>query len=210
MNTRKNTFMVSALVALLVVSMATVALAQGPGQGQGRNGKGNGQGQGQGQGEFGPQMQVERMAKRLDLSADQVASIKEIRESGRTENQEMRKEAMRLRNEKRGEMLKDDPSTKTVLALTTELGDLRTKMQVNRMENRLEVRKVLTPEQRDKMLLSGEGRGDKNGRGERFGQGNQRGNGNQQGNCNQQGQGRGNNNGRNGSNRGNGSGNGNW
>ncbi|MDX2475603.1 MAG: Spy/CpxP family protein refolding chaperone [Candidatus Krumholzibacteria bacterium] len=182
MKTRNNTFMVSALVALLVVGLTAPAMAQGPGQGQGqgRNGKGNGQSQG----EFGPQMQVERMAKRLDLSADQITAIKEIRASGRIKNMETRKQVMRLRNEKHGEMLKDDPSTKKVLELTTEIGNLRTKMQTNRMSNRLEVRKVLTPEQRDKMLLSGDGRGDKRGdkRGQKFGQGNNRGQGG--GGCN--------------------------
>jgi Spy/CpxP family protein refolding chaperone len=184
MKTRNNTFTVSALVALLVVGLAATAMAQGPGQGQGHNGKGHGQGQGQ----AGPQMQVERMAKRLDLSADQITAIQEIRANGRAKNTETRKQMMRLRNEKHGEMLKDDPSTQKVLELTTEIGNLRTKMQANRMSDRLEVRKVLTPEQRDKMLLSGEGRGENHGdkrggkRGQIFGQGHNRGQGG--GGCN--------------------------
>ncbi len=164
MKTRQNSqkkMLLSTLVALLVVSMATGALAQGPGQGQGRGGRG-----GFGDGNFGPEMRMERMAQRLDLSADQMTTIKEIRTKGRSANLELRKEMMRLRNEKRGEMLKDDPSTKTVLGLTTKIGDLRTELQTNRVSNRLEVRKVLTPEQRDKMLLSGEGR---EGRGDRDG-----------------------------------------
>jgi Spy/CpxP family protein refolding chaperone len=157
MKTRKNTFIVSALVALLVVSMATVVMAQGQG------GNGQGRGHGSGQGESGPEMKIERMAKHLDLSAEQVTAIKEIHESGRAENRETRKQLLRLRNEKHGEMLKDDPSTKKVLELTTEMGDLRTRMQTSRTSERLEVRKVLTPEQRDKMLLADKGHGQKRG-----------------------------------------------
>ncbi len=190
MTTQKNKIAVGALVALLVVGTSMMALAEGPRGG----GRGHGQGQGGGHGEFGPEMRIERMAKRLDLSEDQIASIKEIRENGRSDSQELRKQMLRLRNEKQGEMLKDDPSTKKVLALTTELGDLRTKMQTNRMANRLEVRKVLTPEQRDKMLLAGKDRG-KKGRGHKGGQ--KRGGGRdecsekggRQSGCGQQGQG---------------------
>jgi Spy/CpxP family protein refolding chaperone len=164
MKTRKNTFIVSALVALLVVSMATVVMAQGRGHGPG-------------QGESDPEMKIERMAKHLDLSAEQVTAIKEIHESGRAENLATRKQLLRLRNEKHGEMLKDDPSTKKVLELTTEMGDLRTRMQTSRTSERLEVRKVLTPEQRDKMLLADKGHGQKRGNFHRQGQG-------RGGNCN--------------------------
>jgi len=145
------------LVALLVVGIATLAMAQGPGQGRGGR-------QGFGDGEFGPEMRWERLAQHLDLSAEQTQTIAEIREKGRAKNLELRKEMMQLRHEKRGEMLKDDPATKTVLGLTTKIGELRTEMQINRMRGRLEVRKLLTPQQRDKMLLRGEGRGGRGGR----------------------------------------------
>ena len=50
-------------------------------------------------------------------------------------------------------MLKDDPSEKAALDLTGKIGALRTEIQANRMTSRLEVRKQLTPEQRDKMLM---------------------------------------------------------
>ncbi len=60
---------------------------------------------------------------------------------------------MRLRNELQGEMLKDDPSEKAAMDLTGKIGALRTEMQANRLTNRLEVRKQLTPEQSDKMLI---------------------------------------------------------
>lgn len=153
-NSTQRKIFVSTLTILMIVGLAAVAVAQGPGQG--RHGRGNGMGDGN----FGPEMRIERMANHLDLTEDQVKSIKEIHENGRADNIQLRKQIMQLRNAKRGEMMQDDPSSKTVLELTGKIGDLRTEMQTNRMKSRLEVRKVLTPEQRDKMLLMGEGRGD--------------------------------------------------
>lgn len=135
-----------ALAALLIVSLATVAMAQRPGSGSAKGG-------GFGDGDFGPETGLERLAQRLDLSADQQTAIGEIQTRSRSEIQGLRKQMMKLRNEKRGELLKDDPEAKTVVDLTTRIGDLRTQVQANRVQARLEVRKVLTSEQRDKMLL---------------------------------------------------------
>lgn len=159
---RSRNMLGGVFVALLVVGTATLALAQEPGQGRGgRNGYGAG--------ERGPDMRWEHLAQRLDLSAEQTETITAIREKGRAKNLGLRKELRLLRHEKQGEMLQDDPNTKTVLDLTTKIGELRTEMQVNRMRDRLEVRKVLTPQQRDKMLLLGEGRGDRGGHRGEFG-----------------------------------------
>jgi len=107
------------------------------------------------------EMRIERMTKNLDLSEDQVAVIMEIRESYQQKNLELKKELMRLRNERRGEMLEDNPSEKAVIDLTQQMGDLKTQLQVNRMKMRLEVGNQLTPEQRDKMLVmrAGSGKG---------------------------------------------------
>lgn len=162
-----KTMQVAALATLLIVGLASAAVAQGPGSGRG----------GRGDGEFGPQMRVERMASQLDLSDEQVAAISEIHAKGRADNLELRKQMMRLRNEKQGEMLKDEPSAGKVAELTQKIGDLRTKMSLNRSASRLAVRKLLTPEQRDKMLLMG-GRGAGGGReGHRGGHGSRDGSG---------------------------------
>lgn len=158
-------------ILVLTLVVAGSALAQGPGMGQGKGGMGRGMGQGlqaNFDGDFGPrsEMRLERMAARLDLSEEQTEAIAKIREEGRKQNMEIRKEMMRLRNELRGEMLKDDPSKKTALDLNGKLGELRTQKQANRLENRLEVRELLTQEQKDKMLLMGDfGKGNRGGRG---------------------------------------------
>jgi len=153
----RNKLIVSALTLMLITGIGAAALAHGPGPH--RDGRDR-----CGDFERGPEMRLERMAERLDLTADQVQAIEKIREEARAENQELRKQIMRLRNEKRGEMLKDEPATKTVLALTRQIGDIRTELQANRMETRLAVRKLLTPVQRDKMLMFGERQGQRGGR----------------------------------------------
>ena len=115
-----------------------------------------------------------RLTARLDLSDEQVKAVSELQEQSRQKNQALRKDMLRLRNELKGELLKDTPDAKAAKGLVAKIGDLRTQMQQNRMETRLAVRQQLTPEQRDKMLLMGEGRG---GRGGHEGRGGGRGHG---------------------------------
>ncbi|HPF70922.1 MAG TPA: Spy/CpxP family protein refolding chaperone [Candidatus Krumholzibacteria bacterium] len=160
--------------AIVILSLSGLALAQGPGQGPGKGmGRGpgaqamcDGDGPGFGPG-FGPERGIAHLKARLNLSDEQVKAITDLQEASRTKNTALRKDMMRLRNELEGEMLKDAPDAKAVKGLVGKIGDLRTQMQQNRMETRLAVRAQLTPEQRDKMLLMGEGRG--HGRGERAG-----------------------------------------
>ena len=151
-----------ALIAVLAVS-AGAAMAQGSGKGMGKARCG-------GDFESRGEMRLARLAERLDLTDEQVTTITGIHEKGREENLQIRKDMMRLRNELKGEMLKDEPSQKKVLELNGQLGDLRTQKQANRLKNRLAVREQLTPEQRDSMLLMGErGEGRRGDRG--FGRG---------------------------------------
>ncbi len=135
------------LVALVLMLVSASAFAQGPGRG-GRLGMGPGPGCMPGAEEGLPPMMVDK----LGLSEDQQAAITKIHTRTRQDNLELRKELMRLRNELQGEMLKDTPDQKAVLSLTEKIGRVRTDMQVNRAKARLEVRRQLTPEQRDMML----------------------------------------------------------
>jgi Spy/CpxP family protein refolding chaperone len=151
MNAQTNNGMKALVFLTLAVMMvlgAGTALAQQPGAGYGR-----GHGRGFDDGEFGPGHRLEMLSEHLELSDEQVASIKGIQAQGQQKNMELRKELMRLRNELQGEMLKDDPSGKIAQDLIENIGALRTEIQTNRLKNRLEVRELLTPEQRDKMLM---------------------------------------------------------
>ncbi len=149
----------TALAIMAVLLGATCALAQGPAQGRaGCSRLGPGHGSGMGRGMLAP-----GFAEKLGLTADQQTAIDAINQQTRQDNLELRKQLMRLRNEKQGEMLKDDPAQKTVLDLTAKIGALRTQMQVNRAKAHLEIRKQLTPEQRDMMLTMRSQRGMRHG-----------------------------------------------
>ena len=159
MNARTNkamrTLVFLTLAAMMVLGAGT-ALAQRPGAGYGQGygqGYGLGEGRGFGDGEFGPGYRFEMLADHLELSDEQIAGIKGIQAQGQEKNLELRKNLMRLHNELQGEMLKDDPSQKAAQDLNAEIGALRIEIQANCLANRLEVRKQLTPEQRDKMLM---------------------------------------------------------
>ncbi len=169
LNTNQKRALVVVPILLIVLAGAGLATAQGMGHGKGM-GSGPHGGFGDGDSEFGPGHRLEMMAKRLDLSDDQQASIKKIFEDGRKDGLEKRKELMRLRNEMQGEMLKDTPSEKTVLSINDKMGALKTEMKALRLKTRLAVRQELTPEQRDQMLAMG-GHGGQGGFGKKGGRG---------------------------------------
>jgi len=158
-------------VVAIVFLVAGIALAQGPGQGMGKCGNkgkfGHG-GRGAGQNincvEDGGFDRIDRMALRLDLSDDQKVAIKELHDANRAENVSLRKDMMKLRNEMQAEMMQDDPSEKTVLGISAKMNAVKGELQANRLKTRLAVRKELTSEQRDQMLLMG-GPGKGNGKG---------------------------------------------
>jgi len=167
MNARTNNGMrilVFLTLAAMMVLGAGTALAQRPGAGYGAGagygpgagygaGYGAGGGWGFGDGEFGLGYRFEMLADHLGLSDEQIAAIEGIQVQCQETNMGLHMELMRLRNELQGEMLKGDPSEKVAQDLIGKISVLQTEIQANRLKNRLEVRKQLTPEQRDKMLM---------------------------------------------------------
>ena len=95
----------------------------------------------------------ERLAERLQLTEEQRTAIAEIREKGRKEKLTLRKQLLRLHNELQGEWLADEPSEAKVRELVAEQGEVRTQLQQNRFSQRLAIRKLLTDEQRDQLLM---------------------------------------------------------
>ncbi len=154
LSTNQKRALVVVPILLIVLAGAGMVTAQGMGHGNGMGGGGHG-GFGDGESEFGPGHRLEMMAKRMELSDDQQASIKKIFEDGSKDGLEKRKELMRLRNEMQGEMLKDSPSEKSVLGINDKMGALKTEMKALHLKTRLAVRQELTPEQRDQMLAMG-------------------------------------------------------
>lgn len=89
----------------------------------------------------------------LDLTDEQRDKIREIREAGREETRAARKELLRLDNEIEGEFLQDEPSRDKLRNLTERAGEIRTQLQLAHLDQRLAIRGLLTPEQRDRALL---------------------------------------------------------
>lgn len=100
-----------------------------------------------------------RLARRLELTDAQQDAIANIFEAGRARDLPLRKQARLLRHDLQGEMMKDSPSEKTVLALSKQVGDLRSQMQAGRLLDRLAMRKLLNEDQRDKLMMMGGMRG---------------------------------------------------
>lgn len=161
MKTRKALIITSLLVAVMLI--ATAASAQ---QGYGKRGQAGRQAnqdcfRGPGGG---------RMLQFLDLSEDQQAAVDKLREGRQDIRVVHRKEMMRLRNELEGLMLQDEPDAAKARKLITRMGEMRTEMKVQAMEHRLEIRKLLTDEQRDQ-LIAHEGKSGGRGEGRRHGGG---------------------------------------
>lgn len=165
-NMKNNQLRVWVGIAVLTIILTSVGLASAQGMGKGmKSGKGFCQSQSAAGCDRGPGNRLEMMAKRLNLSEEQTETITKIREETRKQAMETRKSLMRLKNELQGELLKDQPSEKTVLTLNTNIGELKTEMRALHLKTRLAVRDELTPEQRDQMLMMG----DKGKKGRRHG-----------------------------------------
>ncbi len=157
MKTQRHPVTILAVLALALL-LAPVVFAQGPGRGAGPGAATPGACWRADDG-FGP----DGACARLDLTDEQSEAIAKLREKRRQEVLQLRKENLRLRNELRGEMMKDDPDAGTVGDLVEKIGRNRIRLQRGRLEHQLAVRKLLTPEQRDRLLLM-KGRGLDGGR----------------------------------------------
>jgi len=117
----------------------------------------------------GDQAGPDRMLARLDLSESQAAAIAKIRDEARERGRDTRKEILRLRHELQGIMMQDTPDAAAAQRLVEKMGALRTEQQVRRLQTRLAIRELLTPEQRDRLPLPGDGPRGRGGRGPRGG-----------------------------------------
>ncbi len=148
---------VSVLVAVaLLLVVPAVALAGGPHgghHGAGAHGApcmhgGKPQGSYPGWGHPGPL----GMLARLGLSEEQWEKVERIRAEARRERLELRKEVLKVRAELHREMLEDAPSMEKIRRMAERMAELRGKMQISRLRQQLEIRKVLTAEQRDRLV----------------------------------------------------------
>jgi len=127
----------SALILILSLTVASSLLAQGPrGGGPGRGGMGPGMG-----GDFGGMF-----LRELNLTDAQKTSIKEIRTASQTEAQPIQDLLKALRPKMQAAIQAEDTSTITTLA--TQEGTYMGQLAAIRANTQVKIHAVLTPEQK--------------------------------------------------------------
>jgi protein CpxP len=105
----------------------------------------------------------------LNLTAEQAAKIREIRDARLKEMKPLQEQTFTKRDEIRKLWLEPDPDQAKILAAQKEMRILRDQIEDKTTAFYLEAAKVLTPEQRDKIKFLGERRGLMNRRGTMYG-----------------------------------------
>lgn len=88
----------------------------------------------------------------LDLSADQLDKMRELRTGIRKEMVELKSRMEVKRIDFQAELQKDNPDDAKLTTLIDEIVDARAKMYRKRLETQVEMTKILTPEQRRTMM----------------------------------------------------------
>jgi Spy/CpxP family protein refolding chaperone len=115
---------------------------RGPGPGYGRHGYCN-----------------EAGLQRLNLTDEQKTKIEALATASQKENRPIREKMFDKSVELRRLWLKENPDKDKILAVQKEVRTLRDKLEDKATALRFEIRKVLTPEQQEKLASFGWGRG---------------------------------------------------
>jgi periplasmic protein CpxP/Spy len=142
------------MVVLFVAAVATSAFGWGRGPGYGPCARGDFRG-----------------PAGLNLTAEQTAKIKEMRETQWKEMKPLQEQMFAKRDEIRKLWLEPSPDQAKISAAQKEMRSFRDQMEDRMTAYRLEAVKVLTPEQREKIGSFGQGRGPGQRRGHGFGPG---------------------------------------
>jgi len=154
--------MIVGLMVVALLATAGLAMAQGWGRGMGYGpGPCAGYGPGSGMG-YGP---MGSSGPALNLTAEQNQKIQAMRESFFKESLPLRNEMQIKQLELRTLWAQTNPDQEKILAKQKEINALRAQMQEKATKNRLEMRKVLTPEQQAQLGAYGPGFGPGSGPG---------------------------------------------
>ena len=126
------------VLAIALLATAGVALAQGWGRGPGY---GPGAGYGPGSGPKGA------WGAGLNLTAEQQQKMQALRESHFADTALLRDQMIAKQTELRALWAQPNPDSGAIIAKQGEINTLREQLQAKGIQNRLEMRKVLTPEQ---------------------------------------------------------------
>ncbi|GAB4282910.1 MAG: hypothetical protein Fur0025_12430 [Oscillatoriaceae cyanobacterium] len=138
---------------------------QRPNQGGGQGNRGNGSGMGRGQGGgMGGGMGGDRLLQQLNLSQEQMQQIENIRTQYQSQFQ-AQMEQMRTERERMQNLLASDASEGDLRNQHNKMTQLHQKMGEMRFNQMMEIRRVLTSEQRRQMAQLMQQRGPGGGRG---------------------------------------------
>jgi Spy/CpxP family protein refolding chaperone len=118
---------------------------------------------------------LERNAERLGLDEEKQAEIRAASKAARVRNKPLREQLDRLHDEMRELLNQLEPDEAAVLSKADQIGALKTELRKQQLRSMLEIRAMLTPEQRAELVKIHEERRDrvgKRGRGSRGGRGN--------------------------------------
>lgn len=140
-------FWLTGLVALMVaVLLAVGADAQGMRPRGGRPGMGPGGGLGSQRG-----VEAQQFFRDLDLTEDQRAQMRSLREQSREESQPILKQLRELQKERRQLIQSNTFNEEAAKSLVNRESELRSALSLNRTANQHAVYNLLTPEQKAKL-----------------------------------------------------------
>ena len=142
------------VTVLLVAAMATFAFGYGWGRDGGGRGRGPGNGPCMGEGISA--------ASGLNLTADQEANIRSLRDAQMNNIKPLQEAMFSKRKDLRLLWQQENPDQEKITAIQREIRSLRDQVQDKATENRLAFFKILTPEQQSKLQIyggNGAGRG---------------------------------------------------
>ena len=91
-----------------------------------------------------------RIERHLNLSDEQKAKFKDEEKRSREEMKPDRGQLKKFSDQLKEELTKDEPDHNRIHDHINKMGQLRTRMEIKRMDSLLKLRKLLTPEQREK------------------------------------------------------------
>ena len=145
-------------LVLMVVGLGLLLSASAFAFGGPRDGRGPGPGYGPGGG-MGPGYYGKAGFDRLNLSDEQKTKIEALVTASEKENRPIREKMFDKSVELRRLWLKENPDKDKIVAVQKEVRALRDKLEDKSTALRFEIRKVLTPEQQEKLASFGWGRG---------------------------------------------------
>ena len=131
---------------IVVVMMAAILATAGLATAQDW-GKGHGMGMGYGPHSGGARAEGSGLWRALNLTPEQMQKMQALRESFLKEKIPLRNELMLKRLELRGLWVQTNPDEEKLLAKQKEINALKAQLQEKGIKNRLEMRKILSPEQ---------------------------------------------------------------